>query len=56
MWPVIQALVALDKVSGERDGQDFDGGHGIDPEEAHQVAAAVRSEHRAWDKAQDSNS
>ena len=46
----------MDKVSGERDGQDFEGTAGIDPEEAHQVAAVVRSEHRAWDKAQDSNS
>lgn len=28
---------------GEKDGQDFDGRHAIDPEEAHQVAAAAWS-------------
>lgn len=28
---------------GEKDGQDFDGRHRIDPEEAHQVAAAAWS-------------
>jgi len=39
----MQALVTLDKGSGERDGQDFDGRHGIDPEEAHQVVAAAWS-------------